>query len=59
LIFVTKYRRGALDAAMLDACQIVIRKVSADFGAELREFSDEGDPVHLLMACRRRPSRRW
>ena len=49
LVFVTKYRRGVLDAAMLDACETAMRKVCADFGADLREFNGEDDHVHLLV----------
>lgn len=49
LVFVTKYRRGVLDADMLDCCEQAMRKVCADFGASLREFSGEDDHVHLLV----------
>jgi REP element-mobilizing transposase RayT len=49
LVFVTKYRRGVLDADMLRSCQDAMRKVCDDFGAELREFSGEDDHVHLLV----------
>lgn len=49
LVFVTKYRRGVLDAAMLTACEASMRKVCGDFGAELREFNGEDDHVHLLV----------
>ena len=49
LVFVTKYRRGVLDAAMLDACETAMRKVCADFSADLREFNGEDDHVHLLV----------
>jgi len=49
LVFVTKYRRGVLDAAMLRCCQDAMRKVCGDFGAELREFNGEDDHVHLLV----------
>jgi putative transposase len=48
LVFVTNYRRGVLDAEMLRCCEDTMRKVCADFGAELREFSGEDDHVHLL-----------
>jgi putative transposase len=50
LVFVTKYRRGVLDETMLAACEASMRKVCADFGAELREFNGEDDHVHLLVA---------
>ncbi len=49
LLFVTKYRRGVLDADMLACCHEVMRKVCGDFGAELREFNGEDDHVHLLV----------
>lgn len=49
LVFVTKYRRGVLDDAMLRRCEAVMRKVCADFAAELREFNGETDHVHLLI----------
>jgi putative transposase len=49
LVFVTRYRRGVLDAAMLGTCETAMRKVCADFGAELREFNGEDDHVHLLV----------
>lgn len=45
----TKYRRDVLDADMLGCCEQAMRKVCADFGAELREFNGEGDHVHLLV----------
>ena len=48
LVFVTKYRRGVLDADMLRCRQDAMRKVCGDFGAELREFTGEDDHVHLL-----------
>lgn len=49
LVFVTKYRRGVLDSDMLSCCEDAMRKVCADFGAELREFRGEDDHVHLLV----------
>jgi len=49
LVFVTKYRRGVLDADMLRSCEDAMRKVCGDFGAQLREFNGEGDHVHLLV----------
>ena len=50
LVFVTKYRRGVLDADMLRCCEDAMRKVCGDFGAELREFNGEDDHVHLFVA---------
>lgn len=49
LVFVTKYRRGVLDADMLRSCEDAMRKVCGDFGAELREFNGEDDHIHLLV----------
>jgi putative transposase len=49
LVFVTKYRRGVLDDAMLTRCEQVMREVCAGFGAELAEFNGEHDHVHLLV----------
>jgi putative transposase len=49
LVFVTKCRRGVLDADMLCSCEDAMRKVCGDFGAELREFNGEDDYVHLLV----------
>jgi len=49
LVFVTKYRRGVLDADMLRCCEDAMRKVCGDFGADLREFNGEDDHVHLLV----------
>ena len=43
----TNYRRGVLDSAILQCCQVAIRKVCRDFGAELREFNSEDDHMHL------------
>ena len=50
LVFMTKYRRGVLDADMLRCCEDAMRKVCGDFGAELREFNGEDDHVHLFVA---------
>lgn len=49
LVFVTKYRRGALTDAILTDCEAVMSKVCADFGCELAEFNGEDDHVHLLV----------
>ena len=49
LVFVTKYRRGVLDADMLRSCEDAMRKVCGGFGAELREFNGEDDHIHLLV----------
>ena len=49
LVFVTKYRRGVFDDAMLTRCEEIMRDVCQSFEAELREFNGEGDHVHLLV----------
>lgn len=49
LVFITKYRRGVFDSAMLAACEEAMRGVCIDFGADLREFNGEPDHVHLLI----------
>lgn len=49
LVFVTKYRRGALTDAILTDCEAVMRKVCDDFGVTLDEFNGEDDHVHLLI----------
>ncbi len=48
LAFVTKCRRGVPGADTIRCCQDAIRKAGGDFGADLREFNDEHDHVHLL-----------
>jgi REP-associated tyrosine transposase len=60
LVFVTKYRRGKLDAAMLKACEAAMRKARDNFGADLHEFGGEGDHAHLLVEYPPKvPYRRW
>ena len=49
LVFVTKHRRGALDADMLACRKDALRKVCGDYGAELRKFNGEDDHMHLLV----------
>lgn len=49
LVFVTKYRRGVLNDAMLSRCQQVMADVCTGMDAELREFNGEDDHVHLLV----------
>lgn len=49
LVFVTKYRRGALTSTILEGCEKIMRGIRADFGCELREFNGEDDHVHLLV----------
>lgn len=47
LVFVTKYRRGALTGPILNRCGEIMEGVCADLGAELVEFNGEHDHVHL------------
>ena len=49
LVFVTKYRRGALNDAILTRCEQAMRDVCEGLGAELAEFNGEDDHVHLLV----------
>ena len=49
LVFLTKYRRGALDDVMLTRCEQVMREVCKDFGARLAQFNGEHDHVRLLV----------
>ncbi|ABW11290.1 transposase IS200-family protein [Parafrankia sp. EAN1pec] len=49
LVFVTRYRRGGLDDAILTRCEQIMRSVCSDFGAALTEFNGEDDHVHLLV----------
>lgn len=48
-MFVTKYRRGVFDDAMLKRCEEIMREVCGKFEVELREFNGEADHVHLLV----------
>jgi putative transposase len=49
LLFVTKYRRGVLDADMLWCCEGAMPKVRGNFGAERRELNGQDDHLHLLV----------
>jgi putative transposase len=49
LVFLTKYRRGALTGPMLVRCEEIMREVCADFEVELREFNGQDGHVHLLV----------
>ena len=49
LVFMTRYRRGTLDEAMLSCCEKAMRKACAAFGAGLRDFNGEADHVRLLV----------
>lgn len=49
LVFVTKYRRGALSAPILERCEQIMAGVCTGYGATLTEFNGEDDHVHLLV----------
>ncbi|KAB2588804.1 IS200/IS605 family transposase [Streptomyces arboris] len=49
MVFVTKYRKGVFDDAMLQRCEEIMREVCAGFETELQEFNGEADHVHLLV----------
>jgi putative transposase len=49
LVFVTRYRRGVFDDAMLKQCEEIMREVCDSFEIELREFNGGCDHVHLLV----------
>lgn len=49
LVFLTKYRRGVFNKAILDDLKLLFTAVCADFEAELIEFDGEDDHVHLLV----------
>ena len=49
LVFVTKYRRGALSQLAIRDLRLIFSKVCKDFEAELVECNGEDDHVHLLL----------
>ncbi|WP_405524155.1 IS200/IS605 family transposase [Streptomyces canus] len=49
LVFITKYRRGAMTGEMLIRCEQIMREVCEDCEAELNQFNGEEDHVHLLV----------
>lgn len=49
LVLVTKYRRKALTASMLDAAEVAIRERCEVRGGGLLEFNGEKDHVHALI----------
>jgi putative transposase len=49
LVFVTKYRRGVFNKAILAELKEIFASVCNDFEAELIEFNGEHDHVHLLV----------
>ena len=50
LVFVTKYRRGVFNDAILTDMETIMRDVCHDFDAELVEFNGETGHVHLLVS---------
>ncbi|MEM7557355.1 MAG: IS200/IS605 family transposase [Cyanobacteria bacterium P01_A01_bin.84] len=48
-VFVTHYRRKALEAKMLDRLKEMIKQVSKKMGCELIEFNGESDHIHILL----------
>ena len=50
LVFVTKYRRGAISNRVMTELRPVLASVCSDFGASLNEFDGEDDHVHLLVS---------
>ncbi len=50
LVFVTKYRRGALTPGLHEVVKETAAGVCEDFEANLLEYGGEDDHVHLLVA---------
>jgi putative transposase len=50
LVFVTKYRRGVFDEAMITRLHAVFRETCEQMGCELIEFNGEDDHVHLMLS---------
>lgn len=48
LVLVTKYRRKALTATILQDLKGIAQRICESWGGELIEFSGEADHVHLL-----------
>ena len=51
LVFVTKYRRGVFNAAILARLKELFEQTCEQMGAELIEYGGEDDHVHLLVSC--------
>ena len=49
VVFVTKYRRGVLDASAIEQLRGTFARVCTDFEARLVEMDGEDDHVHLLI----------
>lgn len=50
LVFITKYRRGALNKKLHEVVKETAASVCKDFDSELLEYGGEADHVHLLIA---------
>lgn len=48
-VFVTHYRRKALDTKMLDRLKEMVKQVSEKMSCELIEFNGEADHIHILL----------
>ena len=51
LVFVTKYRRNALNDQMLNRLKEIFFETCDQMEAELIEFNGEDDHVHLMIVC--------
>ena len=49
-VFVTKYRRGVLNAKLLASLKSIFAETCGQMEAELLEFGGEDDHVHLMIA---------
>lgn len=49
IVFVTKYRRKVIDAAMLVRCREIFNETCDKWECQLVEFNGESDHVHLLV----------
>lgn len=50
LVFITKYRKGAISQRVFEVLKEAWETVCADFGCELKEANWEPDHAHLLVA---------
>lgn len=50
LIFVTKYRRGALSNTLLSVIEDAIRETCEQMACELIEFNGEANHIHMIVA---------
>ena len=49
LVFITKYRRGAITSDMLARLEEICHEVCHDFDVTLDEFNGEDDHIHILI----------